>query len=264
MSQSRFDQLMKGKVEKIGIGSYAVVYRGMYDENVVALKVIEGEKNVSNNEINILQKLAQLNAPHVINYYDSAFQEGVSNLYISCCIVLEYVSHSLSHHIINKTFFEWSLRFQIMIEIASGIAFLHDHGIIHCDIKSENILLTKENNVKIADFGLAVDIGIDNQNESCAGTPEWTAPEVLSSKPNTKKPDIYSLAITLWEIATWSFPYVGKSVFEVIKLVSHENLREKIPDTMPKNIASLIEWGWKANPDERPTAEQVLLQLELN
>jgi len=164
----------------------------------------------------------------------------------------------------------WNTRWNFAEGIAKGLELLHRSGVIHRDLKSHNVLVTKTMEVKITDFGLAK---IKKSSEGktttfsaklkAEGTIPWMAPELFNEEPDFgRKSDIYAYGMILWEIATRKFPYKG-CIYELIgTLVLMRNMREIIPTTTPKYFAELIRECWKDIPGERPEADVITQQIE--
>eukprot|EP00887_Chlorella_sp_A99_P006860 scaffold2.g6860.t1 len=124
------------------------------------------------------------------------------------------------------------------IDVARGLHYLHSHSIIHLDIKSANVLLTRDGVAKVADAGGAL------------GTFAWSAPEVLTGRPCNEKADIYSFGIVLWEICTGETPIRG-------------TMREaSVPGECPQPVADLIAACMAVDPRARPSARAIVAALE--
>lgn len=149
----------------------------------------------------------------------------------------------------------------ISLGIAYGMAYLHSKNIVHRDLKSLNILLDANDCPNISDFGVAT----IQQNETLtggAGTAQWMAPEVLSSKPYDQKVDVYSYAMILWEMFTTHIPFNGMTQLEVAVAVCKQKMRPKIPLNCPKNLRRLITTCWDADPNKRPEFVRIVNALE--
>ena len=137
----------------------------------------------------------------------------------TCNIVMEYANQSTLYEyckkkVVTENIFQKPVKLQrkyyqniliIFGEIALGIRFLHKNGIIHRDIKPQNIMF-KNNKVKIIDFGYSTE---KQQPRTQCGTPQFSAPEICEHKEYTLKCDVYSLGCTLYFMALWKYPYVG-------------------------------------------------------
>ena len=134
-----------------------------------------------------------------------------------------------------------------MIDVANGLHYLHTKRVVHFDLKSANILLSRAGTAKLADIGMARVLNKSYLSViSGLGTFAWSAPEVLAGKRCTEKADIYSWGVVLWEICTGEAPARG-------------DMRPlQAPDDCPQRIVDLYEQCVAENPDDRPSATQVL------
>lgn len=155
------------------------------------------------------------------------------------CIITEYLPQGCLRSYLQK-FKHKSLPLQQVIEfgldIARGMAYIHSRKIVHRDLKPENVLIDKDFNLKIADFGIAC------EEEYCVilgaetGTFRWMAPEVLRKKPNGHKSDVYSFGLLLWEMLAGAVPYEEMIPYQAAYAVIH---RVKDPAS-PTNFMIVI------------------------
>ncbi len=152
------------------------------------------------------QIVANLENPYIVKVYDYIKHENGD-----CSIVMEWVDGSDLESLLKKELVSLSFLLEIMIKVAKGLAYAHEHEVVHRDIKPENVLMSKEGEPKIADFGLArlKNAGLDQQDLG-AGTLLYMAPEQLASQENTldTRSDIYAFGAMMYYIFT------GKSCFE--------------------------------------------------
>ena len=146
-------------------------------------------------------------------------------------------------------------------QIVNGVMFLHHWNVVHRDLSARNILVDSNFNLKIADFGLA------RSNDFVASEDDvmpikWTALESLLRHEYSTKSDIWSVGILMWEIfSLGEIPYPGMNSKEVIKQLK-EGYRMDPPFNCPTEIFSMMSDCWAANPENRPTAEELFLQLD--
>ena len=137
---------------------------------------------------------------------------------------------------------------------------MHEHELVHRDLKSANVLLDADGRAKLCDFGFST-LRSEAKETSDVGTRIWNAPEVLEGKTATSASDIFSFAIICLEVATRQIPYVNhplvrkKQMKELEKQI-HAGYRENIPDDCPPVLDSLIRACWSHDPAKRPNSRQ--------
>ncbi|KAJ9529577.1 hypothetical protein QJQ45_013916 [Haematococcus lacustris] len=149
---------------------------------------------------------------------------------------------------------------------ARGMAHLHAcrPPILHRDLKSANLLLDDMGSVKIADFGLSKQQAHSPREAMTGGlgTYQWTAPEVLSHQHYSIRADVFSFAVVMWECLTRKLPYAGLAPFQAATAVVYQGLRPDIPACTPPSLAALIKACWAAVPDQRPSFNVVVADLQ--
>jgi serine/threonine protein kinase len=196
------------KVE-LGRGSSGVVYKGVLeDERPVALKKLEHisrGKEEFQAELSVIARIYHMNLVRIWGFCS----EGSHRL-----LVCEYIENGSLASILfsdkNNISLDWKQRFNIALGVAKGLAYLHHEcleWVIHCDVKPENILLDKNFEPKITDFGLAKLLSRGGSNENTShvrGTTGYIAPEWISGLPITSKVDVYSYGVVLLELLSGS------------------------------------------------------------
>lgn len=128
------------------------------------------------------------------------------------CIITEYMSQGTLRMYLNKKE-PYSLSVEtilrLALDISRGMEYLHSQGVIHRDLKSNNLLLNDEMRVKVADFGTSCLETQCREAKGNMGTYRWMAPEMIKEKPYTRKVDVYSFGIVLWELTTALLPFQG-------------------------------------------------------
>lgn len=155
--------------------------------------------------------------------------------------------------------------------IAAGMKYLHQQGILHRDLKSQNILMDDLLCPKIADFGLSK-MTTDSSNSSSMnlqsvnqmkGTPLYMAPEILAGDPYSKEADVYAFSIIVYEIVTGKTPFKGLNFPQLVMKVT-EGERPELTDDVPEYYKILIEECWAQSPQERPSFDLIVDVLKNN
>ncbi|KAJ8301985.1 hypothetical protein KUTeg_020972 [Tegillarca granosa] len=258
--------------ESIGKGTYGSVFKakpgsslgGLHASQgeVVAIKIIKyqgankKEKDYALREVEVLKECDHMN---VVSYLNSFFEEGMSNF----CIVMEFCKNNLRDFIrqqeqpmSEETFIN------LFLQLCNGVEYLHSKDIIHRDLKPTNVLLTNDNTVKIADFGVArvVDL-VMFSSLSIVGTHRYMSPEMHQIKDYDDKTDIWSLGCTAYEMATKEPAYTTTSIVELKNQLGVEQLPnfEKIPYCI--SIKELIKSMMNISSPRRPKASSLVKTL---
>ncbi len=228
---------------KIGEGGMAKVYLA-YDDKLkhdVALKILKRE-NVDEKKVRSFKREARtlglLDDPNIVSMYDVGEENGIhyiANEFVEGMSLKEYIS-ACSPLPIEEVI-------KITGQILSGLAHAHERGVVHKDIKSQNILLDTKRNVKITDLGIANIIDEEiTRTQSLMGTPQYVAPEILNREELTVQSDIYSVGILLYEMLIGKAPFTGeKPAIIMIKQMNHPlpsitEQRQDVPQAI-ENIA---------------------------
>lgn len=247
------------RTEVIGQGKFGVVYKGynVKSKKVVAIKVLELDTQYDEvvdvqQEIQFLADLK--NAPNVTHYYGS-FLNGTK-----LWIIMDYCAGGSVRTLLKAGVFEEKYIAVIVREILLALQAVHKLGVIHRDLKAANILITNEGNVQVCDFGVAAQLSANSSKRTTmAGTPFWMAPEVIREGDQyNAKADIWSLGITVYEIATGNPPYSDKSsnwaMAMIAKLTPPRLEGREYPQALKECIALCLD----ENPQERPSADELL------
>ncbi|ELP86210.1 protein kinase domain containing protein, partial [Entamoeba invadens IP1] len=260
------DELIEEK--KLGEGSFGIVYKGSFRGNFVAIKKMK-ELKEDVDEINDFTKevemLDKFRSEYIVHFYGAVF---IPN---KVCVVTEFAQYgSLQDLMKHKTYDEIDmiLRIKMMLDASRGILYLHENGILHRDIKPDNILVFSLNlndkvNAKLTDFGSARNVNMLMTNMTFTkgiGTPIYMAPEVLNKEKYKKAADIYSFGITMYEVFGWCKAYpitTFKFPWKIAEFVTAGERLER-RENIPEKLYQLIEMCWKQNPKERETTINIV------
>jgi len=246
-------------VEKIGEGGMANVYKAKCNllNRFVAVKILKSEfvddKEFIEKFNSESQSAAKLSHPNIVNIYDIGIEGDINY------IIMEYVEGiTLKESIIENAPFENKRIIDISTQIAAALSHAHKNKIIHRDIKPQNILITKDNRIKVADFGIAravSDATVVN-TANLMGTVHYASPEQLKGSLVDERTDIYSLGVIMYEMATGQLPYQGDAPITVAlkhmnealippKLVN-ENLSDNMNDIILKTMNKITAYRYKS------------------
>ena len=261
-------------VEKVGEGGMGVVYRA-HDSRLnrdVALKFLPAELLNNENARALLIREARtasaLNHPNICTIYDVGEQDGQSY------IVMEFVKgRSLTEQIPeNGLPADTAIRYGE--QIADAMAHAHEHGVIHRDLKSPNVVITGAGRVKVLDFGLAKhmtpgEISLKTQSISTltsdgaiVGTMHYMAPELFRGESADARSDIWALGVILYEMANGKRPFRGKTSYELSSVILHED-PPRLADNVPMGLRAVTEHCLAKDPQQRyQHASEVRAALE--
>ena len=241
MLQDRYEIL-----EKIGSGGMSEVYKAKCHKlnRLVAIKVLKSEFTSDATFVSKFKMEAQaaagLSHPNIVNIYD-VVDEGDIHF-----IVMELVEGiTLKSYITKKGHLDVKEAIGIAIQVASGIEAAHEQHIIHRDIKPQNMLISMDGKVKVADFGIARAVSSQTMNAATVvGSVHYISPEQARGGYSDERSDLYSLGITMFEMVTGHVPFEGDNTVTVA--LAH--LENPMPD--PRTL----------NPDVSPSLARIILK----
>lgn len=254
-------------IELIGSGGMANVYKALchrlnrYD----AVKIMRDETAANTELLRRFraesQAVAMLSHPNIVSVYDVSHNDDVEY------IVMELIDGiTLKQYLQKKSVLDPSEVLDFTIQTAKALEHAHSKGIIHRDIKPQNIMLLKDGMIKVADFGIAsLENTVEENNGETVGSVHYIAPEQARGEAPDARSDIYSLGIVMYEMLTGKLPYVGNSDVEVA--VKHMNTdpvtpRDIVP-SIPEELERICLKAMNSNIDERyQTASEMLADLE--
>jgi len=255
------DKYVKGR--EVGRGGFSVVYEGTEKTTgrKVAIKVIDKKKQdaeqlkILEREIEIMRKLKH---PNIVELYDVVATND------QIFMVLEFVSGGeLYDQIVARGSFTEADAANLMRQILSATAYMHENGIAHRDLKPENLLLStaKADEVKVADFGLSKDTSSGmSAMTTCCGSPSYVAPEVLQQGTYNNCCDIWSLGVILYVLLSGFLPFYGDTQEELFDkiLTGSYSFNHKCWEDISAQAKDLVLKMLTLNAADRPTAAQCL------
>lgn len=242
---------------QLGTGGFGTVYKGLYHGiHPVAIKILhhieeEKHKDAFIREALLLKALRHKN---VVQFLGASLDgPSATALLVTELMELGDLWRALSaKDPSGERIFSWYSRGrQCMIDVARGLHYLHSKRVVHFDLKSANILLSRAGTAKLADIGMARVLNKSYLSViSGMGTFAWSAPEVLAGKRCTEKADIFSWGVVLWEICTGEAPARG-------------DMRPlQAPEDCPQEIVDLYQRCISEDPDDRPSALELLEAMD--
>lgn len=249
--------------ERIGIGSYGEVYHADLDGTEVAVKKFLDQDFSGDalaqfkSEVEIMLRLRH---PNVVLFMGAITRPP------HLSILTEFLPRGSLYRLLHRANIrlDEKRRLRMALDVAKGMNYLHtSHPIIvHRDLKSPNLLVDRHWVVKVSDFGLSrMKHHTFLSSKSCAGTPEWMAPEVLRNEPANEKCDVYSFGVILWELTTTRIPWEGLNPMQVVGAVGFQNRRPEIPEDVNPAVAQIIRDCWQTEPHLRPSFSQLMSRL---
>ncbi|MDP6957470.1 MAG: FHA domain-containing serine/threonine-protein kinase, partial [Planctomycetota bacterium] len=256
-------------VERIGRGGMGIVYKAEQVDlqREVALKVLSEENGTDKEFINLFvheaRASAKLNHPHIVQVYDVKRHGTV--YYFS----MEYVSGGSLQDLLNQDRkVDPEKAIKMILDASRGLEYAHSKGFVHRDIKPDNLMISEEGQIKIADLGLArrVDENVGPSEEHVVfGTPHYIAPEQVLGRPADFRSDIYSLGSTAYRMLAGTTPYQAPGIRDLVSKKVKEDpklLHEVAPD-IPRELSDLVHQMMARDPERRfGTTAEVCTELE--
>lgn len=254
--------------EIIGVGGMSVVYKAYdnVDDRIVAVKILKDEF-LTNDEFvrrfkNESKAIALLSHPNIVKVYDVSFGEKLQY------IVMEYVDGiTLKEYIQKQNAITWNDALLFTTQILKALQHAHDRGIVHRDVKPQNIILLSNGSIKVADFGIARFSRSDTKTltDTAIGSVHYISPEQAKGEFTDEKADIYSVGVVLYEMLAGKVPFDADNAVSVALMQLQEDakrLTEINPD-IPLGLEQICVHAMQKDPNDRyQTATEMLLDIE--
>ncbi|KAI8916100.1 kinase-like domain-containing protein, partial [Gorgonomyces haynaldii] len=242
--------------EVLGKGGFGTVYRAQTNNTQVAIKLINKQQmkqqNLTRRVANEVEVHWQLRHPSILELYN--YFEDAEYVYL----VMELCENGELYKYLKQRdpLTEQETR-GIMHQLVKGLHYLHSNGIIHRDLKLSNMLLSRQMDLKIADFGLAVKMK-DQQSEqkTMCGTPNYISPEIVARQPYGLASDVWSVGCMMVTLLTGSPPFQTSAVKSTLDRISREDYR--IPEHWSPSTRDLVSQLLQKEAKNRPSLDQVL------
>ena len=239
----------------LGKGAYGEVQLVQHVRSKIqyALKIIRKDQINSQTPIEIFLREISIHKslvhPNIARLYDHL--EDRQKIYL----ILEYVEKgSVSSLLKKKIKLSEMEACEVFKQVCVGVSFLHEQQVIHRDIKSENLLVSKDGTVKLCDFGWCA-YGLQSRGTFC-GTADYMAPEMSTCETYNHKVDVWALGVLLYELVHGRPPFLGVGVFDKLREIETGNI--PIRTSLSPELTSLIHLILNKNPDERPEVKEIL------
>ncbi len=255
-------------IEIIGVGGMAVVYKAFdnIDNRIVAVKILKDEY-LTNEEFrrrfkNESKAIAVLSHPNIVKVFDVSYGDRLQY------IVMEYVEGiTLKEYISQQGTIEIREAIYFVTQILRALQHAHDKGIVHRDIKPQNIMLIADGTIKVTDFGIARFARSDTKTmtDSAIGSVHYISPEQAKGSVMDAKTDIYSVGVVLYEMLTGKLPFQSENAVSValMQLQSEPEKPRNINPDIPVGLEQIVMRAMQKNPNDRyQSASEMLMDID--
>ncbi len=255
-------------LDVVGTGGMTSVYKA-HDrllERNVALKVLHPHFGDDDEYVERFRRearaVAQLSHPNIVTVIDRGEAGGHQ------FIVFEYIDGENLKELVGRTGpLPVRRAVELALAVAAGLAFAHEHGLVHRDVKPQNVLVNGDGEVKVTDFGIARSLDVEHgmtQTGTVLGTSNYLSPEQARGQTVTPATDVYSLGVVLYELLTAEVPFPGENFVAVAMKHVNEpppDILERRPD-VPMRLAAALECALEKDPAHRfPTMQEFASEL---
>ncbi len=254
--------------EVIGVGGMAVVYKA-YDnveDRTVAIKILKEEFSKNEEFLrrfkNESKAIAVLSHPNIVKIYDVSFGDLLQY------IVMEYIDGiTLKQYIEQEGSLPWKDAVHFIIQVLRGLQHAHDRGIVHRDVKPQNIIVLRDGTIKVTDFGIARFARSEHKTmtDKAIGSVHYISPEQARGETTDEKSDVYSVGIILYEMITGQLPFQAESAVSVaiMQLQREPSLPSEINGSIPLGLEQITMHAIQKEAARRyKTASEMLCDLD--
>ena len=254
--------------EIIGVGGMAIVYKAYdsIDDRVVAVKVLKDEflanEDFKRRFKNESKAISVLSHPNIVKVYDVSFGEKMQY------IVMEYIDGiTLKEYIDQQKVLTWKETVHFTVQILRALEHAHARGIVHRDIKPQNIMMLEDGTIKVADFGIARIVNSETRTitDKAIGSVHYISPEQARGDKTDEKSDIYSVGVMMYEMLTGSLPFESDNAVSVAIMQMQQSPRRprELNDKIPEGLEDITLRAMQKDPADRyASAADMLADIE--
>lgn len=255
-------------LELIGVGGMADIYKAkdITEDRTVAVKILKTEFAGSEDFIrrfrNESKAIALLSHPNIVKIYDVGFTDKLQ------FIVMEYIDGiALTEYIAKQGVLKWKDVVHFTMQILKALQHAHDRGIVHRDIKPQNVMLLNDGTIKVMDFGIArFNRETDKTvSEKAIGSVHYISPEQARGDVTDERSDIYSVGVMMYEMLTGKKPFDGDNPVSIALLHMQSNAKKmsEINSSVPEGLEEITEKAMQKEPSKRyQTAGEMIRDIE--
>ncbi|MCC6737539.1 MAG: protein kinase [Planctomycetia bacterium] len=251
--------------QRIGRGGMAMVYKGMHlalgkPMAVKILSVSVKDPDMIQRFVTEARSVAKLEHPNIVQVYNVGQKFGYT------FILMQYIEgHTIAEILERRKKIAPGQAIKIVREIAKGLGYAHRHGLVHRDVKPDNVFITADGEVKVGDFGLAIESRKVRKTDTITGTPYYMPPEQWRGDAQDGRSDIYALGVTFYYLVTGRRPFEGEGPMILMEQHMHERPRppSAVNPDIPAGVSAVVMKMLAKRPEDRyQDADELLADLE--